>query len=118
MGEQPLTSGQLKVGETVRCGYYDQRGLEIEEKLTVLDFVVREVEYGETAAGESGLVETLSSSGEVLVASAGGQTAPSLVEARRLLQRCELRKKGGGAPIRGPGRKCRKMTVLPKTWDQ
>ena len=49
----------------------------------VLDFVIREVEFGQSADGEGGLVERISSSGEVEVSSAGGPQSPSLVEARR-----------------------------------
>ena len=33
VGDQPLTAGECKVGETVRFGYYDQRGLETSESL-------------------------------------------------------------------------------------
>ena len=45
VGETPLTAGVRSVGETVRFGYYDQRGLQTtgREAMKVLDFVVSQV---------------------------------------------------------------------------
>lgn len=44
-GQQPIDSGEIEEGETVVMGVYDQMGLEIlDEKLTVLDFVLERVQ--------------------------------------------------------------------------
>ncbi len=55
VGEQPLTEGRRTVGDTVRFGYYDQRGLQTagRERQRVLDYVVSQVKLGvdETAGG-------------------------------------------------------------------
>jgi len=47
--EHPLTDGRRIVGETVRFGYYDQRGLRTHaenERQNILDYVVSQVELG------------------------------------------------------------------------
>ena len=62
MGETPLTAGRRVVGETVRFGYYDQRGLEISgrERQRVLDYVVSQVKLGvDEKAGDGGAAASL-----------------------------------------------------------
>ena len=62
MGETPLTAGRRGVGETVRFGYYDQRGLEISgrERQRVLDYVVSQVKLGvDEKAGDGGAAASL-----------------------------------------------------------
>merc|ERR1740139_288426 len=58
VAQQPLTEGRRIVGDTVRFGYYDQRGLQTtgEEREKVLEFVVSQVELGvvEKKAGDGG----------------------------------------------------------------
>lgn len=47
VGQTPLTEGRRTVGDTVRFGYYDQRGLQPSSaNERVLDFVVSQVELG------------------------------------------------------------------------
>jgi len=48
VAQQPLTEGHRIVGDTVRFGYYDQRGLQTtgERREKVLEFVVSQVELG------------------------------------------------------------------------
>ena len=45
VGEQPLSEGLRSVGETVRIGYYDQRGLQTAGlgRTKLLDYVVSQV---------------------------------------------------------------------------
>ena len=53
-GELPLSSGSVRVGETVKFGYYAQQGLSLtpeQESLPVLKFVQEAVERGAEAAG-------------------------------------------------------------------
>ena len=46
-GQQPIDSGEIKTGETVVFGIYDQMGLKIDnENERVLDFVKERVEAG------------------------------------------------------------------------
>jgi len=62
VGETPLTAGRRVVGETVRFGYYDQRGLEISgrERQRVLDYVVSQVKLGvDEKAGDGGAAASL-----------------------------------------------------------
>ena len=57
VGETPLSEGRRAVGDTVRFGYYDQRGLQIagREKQRVLDYVVSQVKLGvDDASGGGG----------------------------------------------------------------
>ena len=54
VGEMDLTDGRRAVGDTVRFGYYDQRGLRTEkgqEKAKLLDYVVSQVELGVDSSG-------------------------------------------------------------------
>ena len=57
VGEQPLTEGRRTVGDTVRFGYYDQRGLQTsgKEREKLLEYVVSQVELGvdDKAGGSS-----------------------------------------------------------------
>ena len=55
VAQQPLTEGRRIVGDTVRFGYYDQRGLQTtgEKRETVLKFIVSQVELGETTTSGS-----------------------------------------------------------------
>ena len=39
MGEEPIDSGTLDIGETVRFGYYSQEGLQFDEQMKVIDVV-------------------------------------------------------------------------------
>lgn len=39
LGEVPLDSGKLDIGETVRFGYYSQEGLQFDEQMKVIDVV-------------------------------------------------------------------------------
>ena len=62
VGETPLSAGRRVVGETVRFGYYDQRGLEISgrERQRVLDYVVSQVKLGvDEKAGDGGAAASL-----------------------------------------------------------
>eukprot|EP00900_Chrysochromulina_parva_P002833 jgi/Chrpa1/12550/Chrysochromulina_OHIO_Genome00017480-RA len=53
VGEQPLSEGIRSVGETVRIGYYDQRGLQTEGlgRTKLLDYVVSQVSAGVMTGG-------------------------------------------------------------------
>ena len=82
VGEQPLTAGRRSVGETVRFGYYDQRGLSVDagERLRVLDFVVDQVKLGvDERAGDGGEAARLRADfGDAAVGVSGsGGGAPS-----------------------------------------
>ena len=47
LGDVALGTGSLRLGETVRVGYYDQRGLSLtpeQERMPVLKFVQEAVE--------------------------------------------------------------------------
>ena len=57
VGETPLTDGRRIVGDTVRVGYYDQRGLQTagNERQKVLDYVVSKVKLGVDEAGKLGV---------------------------------------------------------------
>ena len=58
VGEEKLTAGWRTVGDTVRFGYYDQRGLKADGKAGrqgVLEFVVSQVKLGvDEKAGDGG----------------------------------------------------------------
>ena len=58
VGEQPLSEGWRTVGDTVRFGYYDQRGLQADstkKRQSVLDYVVDQVKLGvDEQAGDGG----------------------------------------------------------------
>jgi hypothetical protein len=49
----PLSGGFRSVGDTVKFGYYDQRGLVAEPGVRVLDFVVSQVSGDGTPFGGS-----------------------------------------------------------------
>ena len=94
VGETPLTDGRRIVGDTVRVGYYDQRGLQTagNERQKVLDYVVSKVKLGVDEAGKLGvddlrLLEDFGS-GAVGVAAKGaapGSSAVGVDVARQLL---------------------------------
>ena len=53
-GELPLSAGSLRVGETVRFGYYAQQGLRLspeQEVLPVLKFIQEAIELGSESSG-------------------------------------------------------------------
>ena len=55
MGQMPLESGSIKLGETVRIGYYEQKGLLLtpeQEKMPVLKFVQEAVEKSASSFSE------------------------------------------------------------------
>jgi len=89
--QMPLTDGNRIVGDTVRFGYYDQRGLQTsgDKDETVLKFVVSQVELGEsnerkaTAAGESDDERESS----LTAGKAGGSKAVNDDVARQLLNK-------------------------------
>lgn len=81
VGETPLTAGRRVVGETVRFGYYDQRGLEISgrERQRVLDYVVSQVKLGvDEKAGDGGAAASLLAEfgANAVGLSSGGGAAP------------------------------------------
>ena len=82
VGEEALTKGLRTVGETVRFGYYDQRGLDTSgrERQKVLDYVISQVELG-VDAGRSGdpvaAARLLADFGADAVGVGGGSGAPS-----------------------------------------
>ena len=92
VGEQPLTDGRRSVGETVRFGYYDQRGLQTEGmgRTKVLDYVVDQVKLGvDEKAGDGGeaarLLEEFGSGAVGVSAGGSASSAVGVDVARRLL---------------------------------
>ena len=56
-GSLPLASGSMRLGETLRIGYYEQMGLKLspeQEKLTVLKFIQDAVEKVSSSLSEGG----------------------------------------------------------------
>jgi ATP-binding cassette subfamily F protein uup len=112
VGEQELTAGVRSVGETVRFGYYDQRGLQIEgrEKERVLDYVVSQVKLGvDEKAGDGGeaarLLEEFGDDAVGLSTSGSASSTVGVDVARQLLTKFafpasrwqdEVRKLSGG----------------------
>ena len=92
VGEQPLTEGLRTVGETVRFGYYDQRGLQTagRERQKVLDYVVSQVTLGvDERAGDGGeaarLLAEFGADAVGVSASSGPSAAVGVDVARQLL---------------------------------
>ena len=92
VGEQELSEGRRSVGETVRFGYYDQRGLETagRERQKVLDYVVDQVKLGvDEKAGDGGQAARLLADfgADAVGVSAGGvaSSAVGVDVARNLL---------------------------------
>lgn len=52
LGQVPLDSGKLDIGETVRFGYYSQEGLEFNEQMKVIDVVQDIAEYVDLGNGK------------------------------------------------------------------
>ena len=52
LGQVPLDSGKLDIGETVRFGYYSQEGLEFDEQMKVIDVVQDIAEYVDLGNGK------------------------------------------------------------------
>ncbi|NDV59175.1 ribosomal protection-like ABC-F family protein [Bacteroides sp. 519] len=52
LGEVPLDSGTIEIGETVRFGYYSQDGLQFDEQMKVIDVVQDIAEYVELGNGK------------------------------------------------------------------
>jgi len=80
VGEQPLADGWRTVGETVRFGYYDQRGLQPTGKREkVLEYVVSQVELGVDARSGSWIEASrlVDEFGEGAVSGGGGGRGPS-----------------------------------------
>ena len=94
VGEEPLTKGRRSVGDTVRFGYYDQRGLQTAGtgRQGVLEYVVSQVKLGvDEKAGDGGEAARLREEfGDGAVGLSGGgvpkgSSEVSVDVARRLL---------------------------------
>ena len=78
-GELPLQGGAVRLGETVRVGYYSQQGLSLtseEEALPVLRFVQLAVDKGMAARWVGGQLQG-QQSGDIMTGGGGGDSGSS-----------------------------------------